>query len=175
MEVGSTPKPPSTVFLVLFRVVKTSAILIGLVLSILSLMAVVGRLTHHLVAQFIVAAILVFLVPVPLVRWVFGKNLARARGLMSDSLAVVWLGFAAAFIGWGGGFTEPILRGEATRFGQSGDHALEKLGDLTRWMIAAPDERPLGPDGELPKPRAASPRSSSGAATATTAATRTGG
>jgi hypothetical protein len=127
---------PQPAFRFVYRTLKVLASLVGLGLSILGLMALVGAITANLIVQLAIALLVLLPLPPLFFRWLIGARLPRTRGLLTDLLAVLWLGIAVALIGFGGSAMRPLMQREARRFTQSEDPRLGAVGGLVSWLSA---------------------------------------
>ena len=87
---------------ILYGLVKLASMIVGLIGSLLSLMALVGAVTERLWLRLGVAVIVALIVPLAIAdRLIPAADPKRARGLPTDVLALVWLGstLAVAFFG----------------------------------------------------------------------------
>jgi S1-C subfamily serine protease len=100
--------------------VKGMALIVGFVGATLSLMACVGRLTENSYARVLVALAVAFVVPLVVADRLLPDDPKRARGLVSDVVAVFWLGFALVFAGLLNTSTKGLLTREADRLTASG-------------------------------------------------------
>ena len=87
----------SSGFRLVRRLLKALAIGLGFVTTLLSLMAVVGLLTENGWIRVLVALVVALAVPAVLSDRLLPDDVERARGLPSDVLALVWVGFPLAF------------------------------------------------------------------------------
>lgn len=153
---GSPFKAPVSKFAIAHGVVKLVAIACGLVLSQLCLMATVGLVTESGWIRTLVGLAVNLLVPLALVDRVLPKDdPTRSKGLASDVLALVWLGFPFLFIVAGQIVTGPMLAREAGR--------LEAVGlEGTAWV--AYNLAGVDPDAPRSDAPAAGPAASASAA-----------
>jgi S1-C subfamily serine protease len=100
--------------------VKGIALIIGFVGATLSLMACVGALTENGYARVLVALAVAFVVPLVVADRLLPSDPTRAKGLVSDVVALFWLGFALVFAGLLGNLTKGLLTREADRLTGSG-------------------------------------------------------
>jgi S1-C subfamily serine protease len=122
---------------VVFGVTETLAILVGLPLTIISLMALQSGVIPNVWVQLVIAAVLAVFVPLIIADRVLpeGDRAKQARGYVSDVLAVVWLGTAMLFVGVGGEPTAKMLRAEADLLTESG---MAPVGAAATWLAGAP-------------------------------------
>ena len=110
-------KPAVSKFAIAHGLLKIAAIVCGLALSQICLMATVGLLTDSGWIRVLVAFPINVLIPFALVDRALPKDdPTRAKGLASDVLALVWLGFPFLFIVVGHGMTSGLLAREARRY-----------------------------------------------------------
>ncbi len=108
-------------FAVIHGITKIVAIAVGLYLSVLCLMAVVGIFTDHGWARVIIAAVVTVVLPLVVADRVLpAHDPASARGLASDVLALLWLGFPTLFVIAANGVTRNVLAAEGDRLMQAG-------------------------------------------------------
>lgn len=113
-------KRPLTPFRVAHGVVKTVSIVVGLPLTVLALMSLVGLATDSFWIRSIPAVIVALAAPLFLVeRLLPDDDQDKAQGLPTDTLALFWLGFALLFVGVGQPVTGGMLRAEAQRYADS--------------------------------------------------------
>lgn len=102
-------------------VVKVTAILVGFVGTLVSLMALVGALTPNGWARFGVALVAAIIVPAVLVdRLLPDDDPTKARGLPGDVFALSWLGFTVVFVVLLAKASSPMLVREGDRLTASG-------------------------------------------------------
>jgi serine protease Do len=113
------------------RVVKALAIVVGGLLTFVSLMAVVGVVSANGYVRVIAALILAIALPAFVADRLLPKNdTARARGLVSDVFALTLLGFAFLFCGIAQPLTRKLLVAEGDRLAASGFGALARVAYL---------------------------------------------
>lgn len=151
----------SSLFRVVFAVVETLAIVIGLALSIFSLMAVVGEYTANFWVRLAIGGLVALFVPFLLADRFLpeGDRAARVRGLVTDVLAVTWLGFGFLFVVVAAPATGDSVRKEAERWTDRGIPVVERVVSTLVGPPSAAEESPAS------KP-AADPASSPDAAVA---------
>jgi hypothetical protein len=102
-------------------VVKGLAIVGGGLLTVLSLMSIVGAATSNGYVQLAVALVLAIGVPAFVIDRLLPKeDFVRVRGLVSEVFSVVLLGFAFVFCGLAQPLTKPLLVAEGDRLALSG-------------------------------------------------------
>lgn len=132
---------PTGLLRIMLGVLKTVAILGGLPLSLLALMALVGLATDNGWARLIVALVVAIGLPLFIVdRLLPDDNVTTARGVPTDTLALIWAGFALAFFGAGHVVTAKATAREADRLAAGSYHRLAKVG----YYLAA--VRPTAPE-----------------------------
>lgn len=114
---------------------KGLAIVVGLALSLVSLMAAVAVVSRNLLVQLIPALVLVLGVPLVVAERVARDERGRRReGLATDVLALSWLGFALLFIVGAFPVTQPLLLREAELLARSGNDAAERSAPVLTWL-----------------------------------------
>lgn len=133
-------------------VVKVLALAVGFVLTLVSLMALVGALTPNGWARFGVALVAAIVVPAVLTDRLLpeGDDLSRAKGLPSDVFAVSWLGFGVLFVVALGGLSRPLLVREGDRLAASGFGAAAQLVFLLGGARPEPAPATPAPSGSSP-------------------------
>ncbi len=137
---------------------KSLALLGGAFVTLVSLMAVVGAYTDNGWARLGVAIAVALAVPLFLVERVLArvdasKNAAKVKGVATDVLALVYMGFALCFVGAAHAYTGPLLRDEGQRVSASG---YEKIS-WTEYLLAgeqrvvATPPPPIAAPKETPK------------------------
>lgn len=130
-EKVSAQKKPKPAFKVAHGLVKTLAILIGLPLTVLALMSLIGLATDNFWIRLVPAVIVALGAPLFLVdRLLPDDDATTARGLPTDVLALLWLGFAVLFVGLAQPVTGSLLVAEADRFAPG----TPLLAQVTYWM-----------------------------------------
>lgn len=132
-----SPKKPLTPFRVAHGVVKLLSVLIGLPLTVVSLMSLVGLATDNFWIRLVPAIIVALGAPLFLVDRLLPDDpdsMKSAQGLTTDTLALVWLGFALLFIGVGQPVTGTLLVSEADRYATSG---VQPVAYGLYWMAGA--------------------------------------
>jgi hypothetical protein len=121
-------------FSVVNVIVKALALAVGLSLSVLALMSLFGALSSNIWVRLVPAAGLVLALSVVIgIKFFRGKDKKSRKGLPTEVLALVWLGFALAFIG-AAPVTRGLLLAEGDRFASAG---LEPLAHVTYWLAGA--------------------------------------
>jgi hypothetical protein len=100
--------------------VKGIALFVGFVGSALCLMACVGAITENGYARVLVAIAVAFVIPLVVADRLLPDDPKRAKGLVSDVVALFWLGFALLFAGLLGNVTRGLLTREGDRLTASG-------------------------------------------------------
>jgi serine protease Do len=112
---------PSKVVKITHGILETLAIIIGFGLTMISLMAIVGLLTDSFWARAGVSALVAIGLPLLITDRLLPEDDATAgRGLFTDVLAILWLGFGLVWMGVGINFTHGMLQAEADRLGEQG-------------------------------------------------------
>ncbi|MBX3125202.1 MAG: trypsin-like peptidase domain-containing protein [Polyangiaceae bacterium] len=130
-------------------VVKAIALAVGLVTTLVCLMATVGRFTDNGWIRLGVALVVAIAVPAVLSdRLLPDDEAPKANGLVGDVFALTWLGFGVAFAVGLGSVTAGLLVKEGDRLVSSGLPALGRvaygLGGVTAAAPAAAPELPSG-------------------------------
>lgn len=118
---------PVNKFAIVHGVLKLVAILCGLVLSQICLMAAVGLLTDSGWARVLIALAVNLLVPLAFVDRLLPKDVTKAKGLTTDVLALCWLGFPFLFAVVAQSFTGAALGREGSRLNDVGFERIAKL------------------------------------------------
>lgn len=132
-----SPKKPLTPFRAAHGVVKSLSVLVGLPLTVVSLMSLIGLATDNFWIRLVPAIIVALGAPLLLVDRLLPDDEAAmksAQGLTTDTLALVWLGFAVLFIGVGQPLTGALLVAEADRYAGSG---VEPVAFGLYWLAGA--------------------------------------
>lgn len=125
----------SSVFRIIHGISKTIAIVVGLALTVLSLMSLIGFFTDNFWIRLIPALVLALGAPLFLVdRLLPDGDQAAARGLTTDVLAVVWLGFGVLYVGLAQPLTGSLVIAEGDRYAASGSTTFARM---TYWMGGA--------------------------------------
>lgn len=104
------------------RVVKGLAIAVGGLCTFVFFASLVGVATGNGWARALVALLLTLGLPAIAIDRALPKDAGKARpGLVTDTIALVLLGMALLFIGFGQPITRPLLVHEGDRLAQDGD------------------------------------------------------
>lgn len=133
---------PVNKFAIAHAVLKVLAILCGLVLSQICLMATVGLLTESGWIRVLAGLAVNLLVPLAFVDRILPSDPKKSKGLATDALALIWMGFPFLFAVLGQGLTGPALGREASRLSQVG---LDTTARLT-YALAGIDPDAAVPD-----------------------------
>lgn len=128
------PRPPSLRWLT--GPVKLLAITLGIVISLAVLMSLVGLWTDNLWIQLGVAGVVVAVVPLVVADRLLPKDGSARPGLVSDVLAMIWMGGATATVVLGSTLLQGPLEAEAARFDE---HGWSRVAWATRWTAGAHD------------------------------------
>jgi serine protease Do len=158
-------------FAIVHGVLKLVAIPCGIVLSQLCLMATVGLLTGSGWIRTLVALAVNLLVPLVIVDRLLPDDVTKAKGMTTDVLAVLWVGFPFLFAVAGQSVTSPAMTTEAARIAEVGLGRTAALAYLLAGTEAAPGvAHPLSPaasaSSSAPAPASAAPAASSATAVA---------
>lgn len=110
--------------------VKLVAVVVGVVGSVVALMSLVGRWTDEIWVQVGVAAVVTALVPFLLADRLLPKDGSARPGLVSDVLALSWMGGTTAAVVLGGSLMHAPLTAQAARFDEQG---WSRAAWATRW------------------------------------------
>ena len=139
-------------FQIVRGVVKAIALGAGFVLSLVSLMSLVGSLTPNGWARLGVAAVALIVIPAVLTdRLLPEDDPARAKGLPGDVFVLVWLGLGVAYVA-AGSFSRPLLVREGDRLTAAG---LATPARLAYFLGGARPEAPPAPPTPSAEPSAA--------------------
>jgi S1-C subfamily serine protease len=125
-------------FAIVHGVLKLVAIPCGIVLSQLCLMASVGLLTGSGWIRTLVALAVNLLVPLAIVDRLLPDDVTKAKGMTTDVLAVLWVGFPFLFALAGQSVTSPAMTTEAARIAEVGLGRTAALAYLLAGTDAAP-------------------------------------
>lgn len=142
------PQPASrNRFALAHGILKALAISCGLVLSTFCLMAIVGLFTDNGWIRFAIAAVVVLAVPmIAIDRALPQHDPAAAKGLATDVLALILLGFPVLFAIGANGLTKNLLAREGDRLVLSG---WDTSGRIVHWVAGFETEVLPAP---LPQP-----------------------
>lgn len=112
----------ATGFTIAQRAVKGVAIVAGALCTFVAFSSIVGLATGNGWARGIVGLLLTLALPAVVVdRTLPRGDVKKARpGLVSDAIAIVLLGVALAFVGFGQPLTRPLLVHEGDRYAEDG-------------------------------------------------------
>jgi len=134
---------PPMGFRVPHGIAKTIAIVVGLALTILALMALIGLLTDNFWIRLVPAVLVAVATPlIAIERMLPADEPKRAKGLPTDFLAILWLGFAVLFVGVAGPITRGVLVAEGDRYAASGPMIVARS---VYWIAGATPEMPEPP------------------------------
>jgi S1-C subfamily serine protease len=113
---------PSKIIKIAHGIVETLAIIAGFVLTMVGLMAVVGMLTENLWVRLGVSLVVAVGIPLFITDRLLPKGDAatKGKGVFTDVLAILWLGFGLVWIGVGIPYTHGMLDEEARRLDADG-------------------------------------------------------
>ncbi len=109
---------------------KIVALFVGAVVSIVALMSLAGLWIDNLWIELGIAAVLILVVPLVLADRLLPGDGSSRPGLVSDVLAVMWMGGATTALALGTGMLAAPLTAQAARFD---DHGLPHVAWATRW------------------------------------------
>jgi S1-C subfamily serine protease len=157
-------------FAIVHGVLKLLAIPCGIVLSQLCLMASVGLLTGSGWIRTLVALAVNLLVPLAIVDRILPDDVTKAKGVTTDVLAVLWVGFPFLFAVAGHSFTSPAMVTEAARIAEVGLGRTAALAYLLAGTEAGPvvahPTSPTASASSVAAPASVAPTSSSAAPSA---------
>ncbi len=125
-------------FAIVHGVLKLLAIPCGIVLSQLCLMASVGLLTGSGWIRTLVALAVNLLVPLAIVDRILPDDVTKAKGVTTDVLAVLWVGFPFLFAVAGHSVTSHAMTTEAARIAEVGLGRTAALAYLLAGTEAGP-------------------------------------
>lgn len=134
MDSKSAPRPPALGWLT--GPVKLLSIILGIVVSVVVLMSLVGIWTDNPWIQLGVAAVVVTGVPLVVADRLLPKDGSARPGLVSDVLALMWMGGATATVLLGSTVLQSPLEAQAERFEE---HGLTRVAWATRWTAGVGD------------------------------------
>jgi S1-C subfamily serine protease len=112
---------PSKKFLIPYGILKALAMLVGFVGTVVLLMAVIGLATENVWAHLGGAVVIAVLVPLVIAERLLPKHdPVRGKGIVTDVLAVSWLGTTFVFAFALGPVTGPLLATEGDRLAAAG-------------------------------------------------------
>ncbi|MBI5532254.1 MAG: trypsin-like peptidase domain-containing protein [Deltaproteobacteria bacterium] len=115
-------------FRVIFVLVKAASMVVGLIGTLIGLMATTGLVTDRLWLRLTVAIIVALVVPLVIAdRMLPANDPTSARGLPTDILAVVWLGCALTFTALAGMATRGLLVREGDRLVADGSPLVARV------------------------------------------------
>ncbi|MCA9707964.1 MAG: trypsin-like peptidase domain-containing protein [Myxococcales bacterium] len=145
---------------------KLVAIAVGVVVSVAVLMSLMGLVTQSVWIQLLVSVVVVMGVPLLVADRLLPKDGSARPGLVSDVLALLWMGGATATVALGSSVLQYPLEAQAERFEE---HGWPRVAWATRWTAGVgesdhgSDEAPVAPgeaatlEGEPPALAAAEP------------------
>ena len=126
--------------------VKTAALVVGFALAVVGLMALVGLVTDLLAVRLGVALVVALGTPLLIANFLLPEDAEKVKersGLVTDVLAIFWLGLGVVLVGLGGGgATHGPLAAEAQRLSDAG---FASVGDAVVWMIGTIPEQKGAP------------------------------
>ncbi|MBK8252269.1 MAG: trypsin-like peptidase domain-containing protein [Polyangiaceae bacterium] len=123
-----TSGPPSPQFLAFYRVVKVVAMLAGFVATLIGLMACIGALTDNGYARLLGALFVTFAVPLAIGDRLLPEGDAeRSKGIITETMAVIWVVFGFVFATVANGGTRGLLTREGDRFQKSGYEVVARV------------------------------------------------
>ncbi len=113
------------------RSIKAVAIAVSSPLALLGAMALVGQFVVNGWARLAIAAIALIAIPAFLADRLLPDDPTKSRGVVTDVLAVCWLGFAFVVFGAAIALTQPAIDQEARRLEGA---EMNTVAKLTRWL-----------------------------------------
>jgi hypothetical protein len=139
-------------------VAKLAALLGGAVITVVSLMALVGVHTDNGWARAGLAVVVALVVPLFVVERILARlSPDQVKGVATDALAVIYLGFSLAFVGVAHGYARPRLRAEAHRLDDAGIASLARLARFLAGGYAPQSPPPPTRSSSKPGPGPGSP------------------
>lgn len=144
----SLPKAPPKPLGPIAFIVKALAIIVGFSASLLCLMASIGAFTANGYARALGALGIAIVVPLVLADRLVPDDPQKAKGLVTDLLSLLWMGFALIFAGALTAQTRPLLVREGDRLLSSGYVNLARAAYMLAQVRADIPEPtvPAGPD-----------------------------
>ena len=137
---GSGPSPQ---MLLIIRITRAFALLVGGLVTMVGVMGIVGLVTGNFFARFLVALVLVIGIPALVTDRLLKRTKARGLGLVGDVFAIVLLALALFFVGLEF-LSKPLFVGEGNHYSRSGSRGMARfaywLGGVTPVF---PEERGL--------------------------------
>ena len=168
-EAPSLPKvssPPSAGVMMAYRVVKGVAILAGFVATMISLMACVGAVTENGYARFFIALVVALAIPLFIGdRLLPEDDPVRAKGIITEAMAVTWLLFGFVFATVANVGTRGLLTREADRLRRDGWESTASVAYFFAGVQAI-----LPPPAAKPDPSSSASASSTASSTVSLAA-----
>lgn len=145
------PSAAMTKSKLLVTVAKTLALALGGSLTMVSLMAVAGVLVDSGWARLAMATAVALVVPAFIADRLLPGDSVKNTGVVTDTFALVWMGFGFLFVGLAISYTGDLLREQAQDFSRGGQR---RLAAFTAWVAGpavASAETVLAPTtGSLP-------------------------
>ncbi len=157
-------EPPSARFMAFYRAAKVVAIACGFVATMIGLMACVGALTDNGYARVLGALFLTMAVPLAIGdRFLPENDPARAKGIITETMAVMWVVFGLVFATVANAGTRGLLTREGDRLQKGGFGSVAAVAYFLAGVSAQ-----IPPPGSSPEPSASgtASASASGAGTA---------
>ncbi len=131
-------------FSAIYNLVKYLAMALGFVVSLLGLMSLVGSALDNLWIQLGIAAVALVGLPLLLAELILPKDINKGRGMVTEIIALVWMGGALAFLGLGD-FTGPLFAQEAEQL----QTTFPPAATAARWFAG---ESAANPEQPTPNP-----------------------
>jgi uncharacterized membrane protein YiaA len=161
--------PPSPRVMLAYRIVKVVAMIAGFVATMIGLMACIGALTENGYARLLGALVVTVAVPLGIGdRLLPEDDPVRAKGLITEVMALVWVAFGFVFATVANGATRGLLTREGDRLRKEG---YELSADAAYFLAGVHANKP--PPEVKPDPSASASASASAASSAPASATAT--
>ena len=143
---------PSKAIKIAHGVVETAAILVGLVLFMVSLMAIIGLFTDNLWARVIPSAIITIALPILITDRLLPESdeIDAGRGIFTDVAAITWFGVGMLIIVVATPYTHSMIEAEADRLDEEG---ITVISGPIAWMIGDPPVTTSAIDEETTEPQ----------------------
>ncbi|MFO0592384.1 MAG: trypsin-like peptidase domain-containing protein [Polyangiaceae bacterium] len=161
--------PPSAAVMNAYRIVKALACIVGFVATMISLMAVIGALTDNGYARVLGALVVTLAVPLGVGdRLLPADDPTRAKGIITEVMAVTWVLFGLVFATLANGATRGMLTREGDRLRRDGYESVAAVAYFLGGVRAI-----VPPPTPAPEPSASASSSATAATTAAATVTAT--
>ncbi len=156
--------PPSARVMMAYRIVKVVAMAAGFVATVIGLMAIIGALTENGYARVLGALVVTLAVPLAIGdRLLPEDDPARAKGILTETMAVTWVLFGFVFATALNGATRGMLTREGDRLQKAGYETAAAVAYFLGGVRAI-----VPPPAPTPEPSATASASATESATAIT-------